>query len=69
MRPPPDATPEELVVEGLKKPAYRISPERAGGYYLGGKKGFGVLLDTKPAWLHRVMMRGCFGWEWIDGPL
>ena len=66
---PPCSHPRTQMTDPARPLTPALSPERAGGYYLGGKKGFGVLLDTKPAWLHRVMMRGCFGWEWIDGPL
>lgn len=42
-------------------------PKPAGAYRLGSDGSyFQVNLQKKPIWLHRVMMRLCLGWEWVD---
>jgi hypothetical protein len=47
---------------------YTISepPKYVGGYQIGGPRGLQINLKQKPNWLHRKMMRLCFGWEWVD---
>jgi len=42
------------------------SHKYAGHYQIGGSQGLGVYLDHRPIWIHRVMMKLCLGWEWID---
>lgn len=42
------------------------NPEYAGGYEIGGPCGLKIMIKKKPLWLHRKMMKWCFGWEWID---
>ena len=37
-----------------------------GGYRIGGPTGLQINFHRKPIWLHRVMMKWCLGWEWID---
>jgi hypothetical protein len=37
-----------------------------GGYRVGGLIGLQINFEKKPIWLHRVMMKWCLGWEWID---
>jgi len=37
-----------------------------GGYRIGGPTGLQINFHRKPIWLHRVMMKLCLGWEWID---
>ena len=43
-----------------------LNPKYAGGYQLGGPIGLQINIKKKPIWLHRTMMRLCFGWEWED---
>lgn len=43
-----------------------LMPKYVGGYLLGGPNGFKIMLQRRPLWLHRKMMKWCFGWEWID---
>ena len=43
-----------------------LNPKYAGGYCIGGSMGLQVNLKEKPIWLHRTMMRLCFGWKWKD---
>ncbi len=43
-------------------------PRFAGGYRIGGSFGVQFNLTKKPHWIHRAMMRWCFGWEWVDMP-
>jgi hypothetical protein len=43
-----------------------MNPKYAGGYRIGGPIGLRINLGEKPIWLHRTMMRLCFGWEWVD---
>ncbi len=40
-----------------------LNPKYAGGYQLGGLK---IMIESKPMWLHRKMMKWCFNWDWID---
>jgi len=37
-----------------------------GGYQIGGPLGIQVMLTKKPSWIHRVMMKLCFGIVWVD---
>ena len=46
--------------------AFQPIPKRCGGYYLGGKRGMGFLLERKPSWWHRFWLRVTLGWEWHD---
>lgn len=51
--------------------AYVISlnsnlPKYVGVYQLGGQYGVRIMFQKKPIWLHRTMMKLCFGIEWID---
>jgi len=41
-------------------------PRYVGGYHVGGPAGLVINLTERPCWLHRQMMRWCFGWEWRD---
>lgn len=43
-----------------------LMPKYAGAYRVGGPAGLQINLAKKPLWLHRTMMRLCFGWEWVD---
>jgi hypothetical protein len=40
-----------------------LNPKYAGGYWVGELQ---INIKEKPIWLHRKMMRLCFGWEWKD---
>ena len=40
-----------------------LNPKYAGGYWVGELQ---INIKEKPIWLHRTMMRLCFGWEWKD---
>jgi hypothetical protein len=37
-----------------------------GHYQLGGSEGVQIYLVKKPKWLHRKMMKLCFGLKWIN---
>ena len=37
-----------------------------GGYQLGGVGGLRINFKTKPLWFHRMMMKLCLGWTWVD---
>lgn len=42
-------------------------PKTVGGYRLGDEKAAATLrLTYRPNWLHRTMMRLCFGVEWVN---
>lgn len=42
-------------------------PKTVGGYRLGDEKAAATLhLAKRPKWLHRKMMKLCFGVEWVD---
>lgn len=42
-----------------------IPPSKYVGYYeIGGPQGIQICLKTEPNWLHRAMMRLCFGIRW-----
>jgi hypothetical protein len=38
----------------------------AGGYFIGGRSGFGIAIPKRPPWLQRFLMRKLLGWEWIE---
>jgi hypothetical protein len=59
-----DYEPEPTVTKGYS--FADLNPKYAGGYCIGGSMGLQVNLKEKPIWLHRTMMRLCFGWEWKD---
>jgi hypothetical protein len=40
-------------------------PAYVGGYRIGGNHGVQFNLTKRPFILHRLMMRWCFGWEWV----
>lgn len=42
------------------------STKYLGYYQLGGSEGVQIYLVKKPKWLHRKMMKICFGLEWIN---
>jgi hypothetical protein len=42
------------------------APTYVGSYQIGGPMGLCFSLTHKPRWLHRQMMRLCFGWVWVD---
>ena len=43
------------------------TPKTVGGYRLGDEKAAATLhLTKRPKWLHRKMMKLCFGVEWVD---
>ena len=43
------------------------TPKPVGGYRLGDEKASATLhLTKRPKWLHRKMMRLCFGVVWVD---
>jgi len=49
------------------EPSIKFTAPPVGAYWLGGvNAGVGFTLNTKPRWLHRVMMRWAFGWVWRD---
>jgi|SanBayMetagenome_1026888.scaffolds.fasta_scaffold332421_1 hypothetical protein len=43
-------------------------PKVIGGYRLGKQisNNLQFTMTHKPIWLHRQMMRICFGWYWFD---
>lgn len=41
-------------------------PVYVGGYFVGGKHGFGFMLEKKPNTVHRFFMKLCLGIEWIN---
>jgi hypothetical protein len=43
-------------------------PKVVGGYRLGKQNNDYIQfnLSHKPNWLHRQMMKTCFGWYWFD---
>jgi hypothetical protein len=43
-----------------------LGPNYAGSYVLGSPYGFHVSQTKKPIWIHRVMMRLCLGFIWVD---
>jgi hypothetical protein len=45
-----------------------IFPPKYVGYYeIGGPQGIQISLKKEPNWLHRTMMRLCFGIRWKRG--
>jgi hypothetical protein len=49
---------------------YKITqPSYAGGYKIGKVYTTKFMIDEKPCWLHRKMMKWFFGWEWVDGSI
>ena len=42
------------------------SPSYSGAYQIGGAQGLQILLEEKPKFLHRYLMRACLGWVWVD---
>jgi hypothetical protein len=45
-----------------------ITPQIVGSYRLGNQNNDYIQfnLSYKPKWLHRQMMKTCFGWYWFD---
>ena len=51
-----------------QEPSIRVLTvnNHVGYYCLGGKMGFCIAFEKKPNLFHRIMMKVCLGWEWID---
>ena len=44
-----------------------VTPKTVGGYRIGsGSSSLTFQLEKRPKWLHRKMMKLCFGVEWVD---
>ena len=37
-----------------------------GGYQIGGPNALTISFAKRPRWFHRVMMKLCLGWKWVD---
>jgi hypothetical protein len=42
------------------------NPSFVGGWYIGGRIGFGIMLQKKPNIIHRFFMKFLLGVEWFD---
>lgn len=42
------------------------SNNSSGGYDLGGENSFIIMINKKPNFLRKNMIRFIFGWNWID---
>jgi hypothetical protein len=50
----------------LQENTFKTSPSYIGGWYLGGKIGFGIMLSKKPNLIHIFFMKLLLGVEWLD---